>query len=230
MHACVCARTGFVHAVPRTCASCCGCAQCVRVRGGARANPVVHVLGLCTLPWPCGAAHARLCVCHPCAPHARGCAARSPGGAVPLVHAHTCVHHPRACSAGGVVWPRARVCVTAARSRGGATLLVHGSVHGLHVVLAPVHVCTPCLGMLTPVHAHTSLVHVHEPCAPPRAPRCLQPPPCAPPWGASTHPAPPVPAERLRRHPPPGAPRRGVHGHVSLVGDFGAGGGDFGAE
>lgn len=54
------------------------------------------------------------------------------------------------------------------------------------------HQCTPCLGMLTPVHAHTSLVHVHEPCARPRAPRCLQPPPCAPP-GCQHPPCPPCP-------------------------------------
>lgn len=187
-------------------------ASCTLCQGLVQAAVGVHSVSECVVVL----VQTQLCTCWACA--------RFRGRAVLLVHACVCatlVHlmhvavlhaHPvgrchlctltHACTTlmraqlGAWCGLVHSVCVTAARSHRGATLLVHGSVHGLHVVLAPVHVCTPCLGMLTPVHAHTSLVHVHEPCARPRAPRCLQHPLRAPPG---------VPAPTL----PPLSPQNG---------------------
>lgn len=146
-----------------------------------------------------------------------------------LLHACMCVH---VCT---VLCMLAQVCVAAlvcacTRAVSSCTLTQgrDGSCASVHMCAPLVHAClwvrrspsTLACTLVTPACVRTMRVR-GSPCAcscvrcsPVCSPGCARASSC--PHGQVPHVSPSVPAERLRRHPPPRTPCGGVHGHVSM--------------
>lgn len=142
---------------------------------------------------------------------------------VALVQACSVLVHVRVCEG-----PQASLHVCACMH---AHLGVRDSPHArLCACPVLVHACVGARdGRCARLHVHGSLCACSCACrSPARSPGCAPPPPSCT-RGHTPHVPLSVPAERLRRHPPPGTPRRGVHGHVSgrllgALGDMGPAG------